>query len=188
MELALKKACFRAMMCSATLPFTHPLHLIIKTAKRNPLSKHLGPIDQLLKIFKLKDVKFETINPTVRDWGRVSKFKTDIAKSREDSISFESSDNADFKAFSDGSGQEEGIGASAILYKKGFIHPTKEIQAYIGPKSKHNTYEVEAVGAILAIWIIRNSPETIGKNMSLYIENQAIEWHSRGTATPQDNT
>ena len=77
-------------------------------------------------------------------------------------------------AFSDGSGQEEGIGASAILYRKGFVRPLKEIQAFIGPKSKHNTYEAEAIGTLLAIWIIRNTVDTIGKTVSLYIDNQAI--------------
>ena len=50
----------------------------------------------------------------------------------------------------------------------------KEIQAYLGPKTKHNTYEAEATGAILAIWIIRNTIETIEKSVSLYIDNQAI--------------
>ena len=100
--------------------------------------------------------------------------KTEIAQSRDVSITFEKNDTADFKAFSDGSGQDEGIGAAAILYKKGFVRPVKEIQAYLGLKTKHNTYEAEATGALLAIWIIKNTIETIGKTISLYIDNQAI--------------
>jgi ribonuclease HI/endonuclease/exonuclease/phosphatase family metal-dependent hydrolase len=174
MELALRKACYRAILRSITLPPTHSLYQIIRSAKRNPPEKHLSPIDNLIKIFKLKNVKFETIVPETRDWARAPLFKTAIANTREDSISFERNDKADFKAFSDGSGQEDGIGAAAILYKKGFVRSIKDMQAYLGPKSKHNTYEAEAVGALLAIWIIRNSPETIGKTVSLYIDNQAI--------------
>jgi hypothetical protein len=163
MELALRKACHRAMLCSLTLVSTHPLYQIIKSAKRNPPTKHLGPLDQLIKIFKLRNANFETIRPSIQDWGRALQFKTVIVDSREDSISFERNDSTDFKAFSDGSGQDEGIGASAILYKKGFVRPMKNLQMYLGPKSKHNTYEAEAVGAILAAWLIRNTPEVIGK-------------------------
>jgi ribonuclease HI len=92
-------------------------------------------------------------------------------------------DIADFKVFSDGSGQENGIGAAAILYKKGFIRPLKTIQVYLGPKTKHNTYEAEAAGALLATWITRNTPETIGKNVSLYIDNQAIVMALSGAKT-----
>jgi ribonuclease HI len=176
MELALRKACHRALLRSLTLPDSHPLHQIIKRAKRHPPENHLGPLDQLLKIFKLKNTKFENIESAIQNVAGIAipRPKTVIAQNREDSISFERNDNADFKAFSDGSGQEDGIGASAILYKRGFIRPVKDIQAYLGPKSKHNTYEAEATGALLALWLIRNTPETIGKTVSLYIDNQAI--------------
>jgi hypothetical protein len=37
-----------------------------------------------------------------------------LRNQEEDSISFENSDIADYKVFSDGSGQDDGIGASAI--------------------------------------------------------------------------
>jgi hypothetical protein len=174
MELALRKACYGAILRSISLPNTHPIHQIIKNAKRNPPEKHLSPLDQLIKIFKLKNVKIETIKPATRDWAKAPRFKTVIAETREDSISFERNDMADYKVFSDGSGQDEGIGASAILFKKGFVRPVKDMKAYLGHKSKHNTYEAEAVGALLAIWIVRNTPETIGKAVSLYIDNQAI--------------
>jgi hypothetical protein len=43
MELALRKACHRAILRSITLPHTHPLHQIIKKAKRNPPEKQPKP-------------------------------------------------------------------------------------------------------------------------------------------------
>ena len=101
-------------------------------------------------------------------------FTTSIAESREDSISLELNDTADYRAYSDGSGQEDDIGASAILYKKGQARPVASLQAFLGPKSKHNTYEAEVIGAIMALWVIRSKPETIGKRISLYIDNQAV--------------
>ena len=48
------------------------------------------------------------------------------------------------------------------------------MKAFLGPKTKHNTYEAEVAGALLATWITRNMPETIGRIVSLYIDNQAI--------------
>ena len=72
---------------------------------------------------------------------------------------------------------------SKQLTKKGFVRPVKTIQAYLGPKSKHNTYEAEAVGALLATWITRNTPETIGKTVTLYIDNQAIIMALSGSKT-----
>jgi ribonuclease HI len=131
----------------------------------------------------LRNIKFETIDPTKRNRAENIRFTTFIAKSREVSISYERNDTADYKAYSDGSGQEEGIGASAVLYRKGFVRPVKTIQAYMGTKTKHNTYEAEVAGALLATWIIRNTPETIGKTVSLYIDNQATVMALAGSKT-----
>ena len=61
MELALRKACHRAMLRYLTLPDAHPLHQVIKRAKRNPPEKHQGPLDHLIRIFKLRHTKFESI-------------------------------------------------------------------------------------------------------------------------------
>ena len=36
------------------------------------------------------------------------------------------------------------------------------------------TFEAEAVGAILALWLVRNTQEAIGKRVSLYVDNQAV--------------
>lgn len=48
------------------------------------------------------------------------------------------------------------------------------IQAYLGPTDKHNTYKAEIVGVILATWLLQNTPETLGKQISLYTDNQSI--------------
>jgi alpha-ketoglutarate-dependent taurine dioxygenase len=41
-------------------------------------------------------------------------------------------------------------------------------------KSEHNTYKAEAVGMLLATWLIRRHPETVGKNVTIYMDNQAL--------------
>ena len=77
-------------------------------------------------------------------------------------------------AFSDGSGQEGGIGSAAILFEKGRAWPARSLQAYLGASNKHNTYEAEAVGALLSLWILQTTLETLGKRVTLYIDNQSI--------------
>ena len=55
----------------------------------------------------------------------------------------------------------------------------------MGPPMEHNTYEVEATGAILMAWILKLTPETIGKTVTLYINNQAfIKTLSKTKSTP----
>lgn len=76
--------------------------------------------------------------------------------------------------YSDGSGIDGDVGAAAVLYKKGQFTPINTLKFFIGPSSKHNTYEAEAIGAILATKLLSDCPDTIGKKASLYIDNQSI--------------
>ena len=174
MELALLKACHNALVRSLTLPNTNPIHRIIRKAKRHPPSKHYGPIDNLLKLFTLRNTNLETIHPAITLTRISAQIATKINDSREESINSELNDDTDFKIFSDGSGQDDGIGSAAILYEKGRLRSIKSLQVYLGTPDKHNSYEAEAVGAILALWILQNTPETIGRRVSLYIDNQAL--------------
>ena len=121
----------------------------------------------------MEEVELETITPISRNVNAPSQYTMKIAKTREDSILYESQDTADYKIFSDGSGHDDGLGAAAILYRKGRARPVKSLKIYLGPLTKHNAFKAEVVGAILAVWIIKNSPKTIGKKISLYVDNQA---------------
>jgi hypothetical protein len=88
-----------------------------------------------------------------------------------ESIAEEIADEADFKVFTDGSGIGNEIGATVILYRKGRRTPIQRLKAYLGHSSEHNTYEAEAVGVLLATWLIRNHPETAGKKVTIYTDN-----------------
>ena len=44
----------------------------------------------------------------------------------------------------------------------------------MGSPDKHNIYKAEALGEILALWILENTPATVGKTVLLYIDNQAL--------------
>ena len=125
MELILAKVCHRAMVRMLTLPDTHPLHQLINKARRHAPSKHQGPIDHLLKTLKMENQheELEIIAPTTEDPYHSPRFQTSIQETRELSIEQEDSDTANFKVYSDGSGFEGGIGAAAVLYKKGQALP-----------------------------------------------------------------
>jgi ribonuclease HI/endonuclease/exonuclease/phosphatase family metal-dependent hydrolase len=174
MDLALLKACHNALVRSLTLPSSNPIHQVIRKAKQNPPTKHQGPFDKLLKLFSLATTTLETIHPSVTIREGDKRFITKIDNSREDSINSESLDDADYKVYSDGSGQDNGTGSAAILYEKGSHRPVRSLKKFLGTSDKHNTYEAEAAGAILAIWLLETTPETVGKRVSLYIDNQSI--------------
>ena len=174
MELALQKACHSAIVRSLTLPSTNPIHQVIRAAQRRQPSRFPGPMDNLLKLFELKNAKLETIYPAVTLKRLGSQWATQTDKSREDSILSERADDADYKLFTDGSGQDDGVGASAVLYQKRRARPVATLQVFMGTSEQHNTFEAEVMGAILALWILGNTPATIGKVVSLYTDNQSL--------------
>ena len=174
MELALLKTCHRATVRLLTLPLTHPLHKSIQASRRSTPAKHLSSIDNLLRLFKLRKVKIETIAPVTTDPHRTPTFKIIVQPSREQSIAVEKKDKADFKVFTDGSNHDGGIGAGAVLYRKGSSRPLAELKAYLGTSTEHNSYEAEVVGGILGTWLISSNPETSYKSVSIYTDNQAF--------------
>ena len=68
-----------------------------------------------MKTLKLQNSKLETIDSTNQITTSTARFTMNIAKNREVTIKNERDDIADYKVFSDGSGQEEGIEALAIM-------------------------------------------------------------------------
>ena len=122
----------------------------------------------------LHNTKPETIYPatTLESLNPQHALQTD--NTREASITSERLDDADYKIFSDGSGHNNGIGTSAILYEKGRACPLKSLQFFMGNSDKHNTYEAEIAGTILALWLLNNTLATVGKRVSLYTDNQSL--------------
>ena len=174
MELALLKVCHSTLICLPTLQETQPLGEIIRRARQNPPTKFLGPIDMLIKRFKLSNVKIETILLNAGIKCIMPKFTTIIAPSRSKSIKDKKHNKAKFKVYLDGSGHNNGLGAAAVLYSKGNPRRIKSLKAYIGTQNQHNAYEAEVIGAILATWLIHHTLETIGKRVSIYTNNQSI--------------
>src|ERR1700679_318337 len=84
MELALLKACHRSIVRLLTLPVTHPLHQIVRQAKRSTTTKHQNPIAQLLKEFKLSNSELETIDSSLKNPQVSLRAMLETASSREE--------------------------------------------------------------------------------------------------------
>jgi ribonuclease HI/exonuclease III len=185
MELALLKICHKAAVRLLTLPTTHPLHSLVQSAVRSLPAKHPSAIDNLLRIFQLARTKVEPISPINEGLHVAPRFLTEISASREQSIENEKQDGADFKVFTDGSDHDGGVGAAAVMYKKGWPRPIAHLKTYLGPTTEHNSYEAEVVGGILATWLIKITPDTRQKSVSIYSDNQPFVKISRHPkATP----
>ena len=157
-----------------TLSKAHSLFQIVRSVKRVTPRKHQGPVDYLIVSLNLRKANMETITTTSGDPHPMPCYKRRILALREDSIAEEEQDKADYRVFLDGSGLEGGIGAVAVIYRKGSNIPLNHLKAYLGPSTKHNSYEGEAVGGLLACWLIRNTIGTGFKTVSIYIDNQVL--------------
>ena len=101
-------------------------------------------------------------------------FTSTIAESKEESIKEEKKDEADIRIYTDGLGYEGNIGAAAVLYRKGVQEPMKTLCFHLGLLKKHTTYEGEAVGSILAAWMLQNQPEVGKVAITSYSDSQAF--------------
>lgn len=173
-ELTFLRICHRATVRLCTLPNTHPLFQVTRSAANSFIFKHQGPIEKLLKLFKIKPSKYETIAPNISPPTLETAFTTLIAETREESMDSEKADTSLYRIYTDGSGYEGKAGASAVLYKRGTELPIRSLQYHLGPLTQHTTYEAEAVGAILAAWIIQTQPELIRSTVSIYTDSQAL--------------
>jgi len=97
-----------------------------------------------------------------------------IAESKEESIKEEAKDNSDIKIYTDGSGFKGSVGAAAVLYRKGVKEPEKILRFHLGSLKKHTTFEGEAVGSILATWMLQGQPEAGQSKITNYTDSQAF--------------
>jgi hypothetical protein len=127
-DLLLLKNTHRAVVRLCTLPNSHPLHDIVLHAATSKSIKHPSPIDNLNGLFRLDPKNIELILPTVQSPHHILKFKVTTADTREESMELEKHDKADFRIYTDSSGNEGNMGAAAVMYKKGRTTPIKTLQ------------------------------------------------------------
>jgi len=83
---------------------------------------------------------------------------------QEESIKDKEKDDSDIRIYTDSLRYEGKVGAAAVLYRKGANELEKILHYYLGPLTKHTTFEGEAVGSILTAWMMQGQTE-VGKLM-----------------------
>jgi ribonuclease HI len=173
-NLMLERICHAAAVRASTLPDGHPTRAMLRAYSKTPAKTHLPPLQKLIECFRIKPQRFETIMPDPRPPTYKRAFTTAIAESKEESIKDEGKDKSEIRIYTDGSGFEGNAGAAAVLYRKGVEEPEKILRFHLGSLKKHTTFEGEAVGSILAAWMLQGQAE-VGKSAATsYTDSQAF--------------
>lgn len=173
-EHMLSKVCHRALIRLCTLPDTNPMAMVTKEYYDTPTRKHPTSLHVLLQIYQANPNRIETISPVTKKPNQQRCFSVDVADSRLQSIINEKASDPELKIFTDGSGFEGGAGAAAVLFRKGRAQPARILRYHLGPLTEHTSYEAEAVGSLLAVWLLQNETCTGEREIVTYTDSQAF--------------
>ena len=165
----------RAAMRIATLPEGHPLHARLHRMRRRKQAKTFkSPVDDLVAEFKVDKIRMETTAAIRRPPYWEFSGTCRIARTEEEAIEEEEHDNADLKIYSDGSGLEKVIGASAVLFRDGVERRSRRFR--LGKDDSHEVYDGEGVGILSGLSIARiegREIQRVLRSISVYVDNQA---------------
>ena len=153
-DLLLNKILYRAALRLCSLPKSHPLYAQVHSRSTHRAKRHLSPVHNLLRFANLNPKQVETISPVRRSPGYKKPFSLIIPPSKDTALPLaQLTDNTMLvRVYSDGSGFEGGIGASAILYLKNRL--IKSIRFFLGSDQEHTVYEAEGVGLVMGLHLL----------------------------------
>ena len=153
-DLLFCKLLFRAFLRMSALPKAHPLHPLVRKATRRKTKRHLSPIHNLINFADINPKNIETISPVRRSPGYIPSFESIIPPSKDVALTFANLTNSTVpvRAYSDGSGFEGGIGASALLYINNRL--ARSLKFYLGTSLEHTVYEAEGVGLLMGLHLL----------------------------------
>jgi ribonuclease HI len=127
-----------------------------------------------LYFLKLSPKDVETISPSHRSPGYSPSFSSFITNNKEDALTAALITEASSPVcvYSDGSGFEGGIGASALLYVNNRL--VKSLQYYMGTDKQHTAYEAEAVGLAMGFHLLKGINTSITHLTNLGSDSQAV--------------
>ncbi|KAI0792455.1 hypothetical protein C8Q75DRAFT_602241 [Abortiporus biennis] len=85
------------------------------------------------------------------------RFSVNIANDDETAKEYERTCSADVKIFTDGSATSLGVGAAAVVERKGM--PTKLLKFRVGKYTDHTSNDAEAAGLVLAVWLAKQEKD-----------------------------
>jgi ribonuclease HI len=174
LDLLFCKLLFRAALQLCSLPPTHPLHPLVRSATHQNVRRHLSPIHHLIRFARINPKEIEIISPVRRSPGYTPSFDLIIPPSKEEALPFAIATNATspVRIYSDGSGFEGGIGAATLLYIKERL--VKVLRVYLGTSQEHTVYKAEGVGLVLGLHLLNGLSHQLSRTTVLGMDNQAI--------------
>ena len=125
-DLLFSKLLFRAALRLCSFPKSHLRHNQLRSYATKRAKRHLSLVHHLLQFTDIDPKQIEMITPVWRSPSYSMPFDLIIPKSKNNTFSFAllAETIAPVHVYSDGSGFEGGIGASAILYVKDWLVKT----------------------------------------------------------------
>ena len=164
----LRKVCLRAYLRMSTLPPSNPIHKEIRQAARQR-KRHKSPLHFLAKAFVVHPKTVEEILPLCHPPNWTPKTKITIADNKEDATTATANATEVVQVFTDGSGIDGGIGAAAILRRRG--KPDKCLRFHLGNDTDYTVYNGEQVGMLLGLTLLLSEHNVPSAFMG--VDNQA---------------
>ena len=172
MRQLIRAHCHRAAVRLATLHTSHPLYKTVHKAAKIYPKKHPSPIHNILHTSKIKPHSIEQIDFRPRHPCWKPPLTIEISPTRDEACQADRDSEADVRIYTDGSGKDEKIGASAILYY-GF-RTLRTARFHLGSRRKHTVFEGEAIGQLLGLKLLRNTNLNLnGVDVTLGVDSHA---------------
>jgi ribonuclease HI len=166
----IEKIRYNSAIRMASLPNTHPLHKAIGNAAKRLVKRHPTPLHDLFHRYNINPSNQEQIRATRFDTHWKPIITTRVTTNADRAKEKAANDNTEYQIFTDGSGMDNKIGASAVLYKNKIM--INHLRHCLGDIKQHTVFEGEVVGALLASKLIEKHR---GINyVTIYADNRAL--------------
>nr|VWO96319.1 Uncharacterized protein [Ganoderma boninense] len=174
-RLLVDKLCHRATVRMCTLPLSHPLTPHIRRAAARYVKRHRSQLHELLHTYVSPDspTRIETMRPARHHPGMRPAARALTCDDKEDAMTQDEQWMRDHhvSVYSDGSEKDGGVGASAVLVRKG-TKRRRTLRYYLGPSTEYGNYEAEIVGSIMGIELLRTEKKAVN-DPSVALDNKS---------------
>ena len=168
MPFTLHKICHCAYLRMTTLPASNPIHQEIRLAARQR-KRHKSPLHFLVKAFGTHPKSTEAILPLRHSPKWSPNVTTFIAGEKEEAIQDAKEADEEVQIFTDGSGYQGGIGAAAVLRRRG--KPEKSLHFHLGSDKHYTVFNGEQIGMLLGVELL--CKERNVQSVYMGVDNQA---------------
>ena len=171
-DLRIEKVCHNAITRITTLPKEHPLHVLAKKRAKGRVKRHWSPLHNLTRVFGVNPSKIEKILPVCTHPKKrgLQAVQIDIPPNKDESKRADINSVEQVKVYLDGLAHGSKVRATAILRREG--KQDHILKMHLSTTEQHMVYEVELVGMILGLYLIKTEKRSKVKCV-LNVDNQA---------------